>query len=338
MSAQDILYASNDPYTFGGLINFEGSKVIISELEAESTNIENLTATEFVIGDAAAEVVEAQTGTFLILQSNTGTVLDLNSNKGNFVGMTSNTGIITNLSMQTGNIDEAYIDQGTISQVILHGAFAPAPSTNKLYSVGADIFWSGAVLGNPIGTVIFKASITTPDGYLRCDGTLYGTALYPLLFADISYTFGGAGLFFRVPNIQGRTVAGLESSTSLLTAQIDGTTIGSTGGSEDFTLAEANMPAHDHSVNITTDSDGSHTHLIANDGTANNPPSSSNHLGTGGTNYDLEGTNSAPDVLETSTAGAHTHNVTGNTGTAGSGTSKAHIQPTIILVPFIRAF
>jgi len=43
--------------------------------------------------------------------------------------------------------------------------------------------------------------IETKQTRLPCDGGLYLTAMYPVLFEKIGYSNGGTGDYFRVPNI-----------------------------------------------------------------------------------------------------------------------------------------
>lgn len=345
MSAQDILFASNDPFVFGGLIDFRDGKVIISELEAESTNIQNLVTQEFIISDAAIDVMEANTGTILVFGANTGIILDFHSNLISSVGINSNTGAFTDLNATSSafvnsNITDTNINRATVDAVILHGAVPPTPVSNKMYAIGEDILWSGAILGVPIGTVLPFAAVTPPVGYLECDGTIYLTSLYPKLFAVIGYSFGGAGLVFNVPDARGRTIAGIETSTTRLTSPVDGTILGDTGGNESSTLAVSNLPIHSHSISLTTDDGGEHTHLIAFDGTANAGPNATRTLNTQdtGATYDLRGSNDAHDSFITNEAGTHTHNISGTTGVTGSGNSFSNIQPTIIMSFIIKAF
>lgn len=66
---------------------------------------------------------------------------------------------------------------------------------------------------NPTGSVILYAgdaiTLPPPDGYVRCDGTLYPTSLYPALFAVIGYIYGGSGSNFKVPDTRGIFVRGV---------------------------------------------------------------------------------------------------------------------------------
>ena len=64
----------------------------------------------------------------------------------------------------------------------------------------------------PPGVVFYTASQTVPEGYLPCDGALYSRITYPELYAAITYTYGGAGDNFRVPDLRSRFISGFDSS------------------------------------------------------------------------------------------------------------------------------
>lgn len=166
------------------------------------------------------------------------------------------------------------------------------------------------------------AQAAIPTGWLLCDGT-NGT-----------------------PNLRNRFVVGAGSTYA----------VGATGGAATVTLAEANLPAHTHSVSITsgghsadhshtgyTGIDGAHAHRfsygtrIANDGGFGN-----NYFGTPIANPLASGVNTyaASDAMVTSTNSAHqhsvqtygtsnnhTHAVNGNTGSIGSGTAHENLPP-----------
>jgi len=113
-------------------------------------------------------------------------------------------------------------------------------------------------------------AVTTPDGWLFCDGSTYGTATYPDLFAVIGYSYGGSGTAFSVPDLRGRVIAGRDmdngSGTAgrLSTITNQGTALAISAGAQTHTLGTAEMPAHHHGTSTissgVTNNTGGHVH------------------------------------------------------------------------------
>lgn len=69
--------------------------------------------------------------------------------------------------------------------------------------------------GLPVGSVNYVASQNVPIGWLKADGALVSRYLYPDLFAAIGYTYGGAGDFFRLPDLRGEFVRGWDNGRGI---------------------------------------------------------------------------------------------------------------------------
>jgi microcystin-dependent protein len=203
---------------------------------------------------------------------------------------------------------------------------------------GSDIIGTGdiQITGGslcPTATILLYAGLTEPTGFLFCYGQAVDRTTYARLFAVVSTTYGvGDGATtFNLPDLRGRVAAGQDDMGGVsanrltgLSGGVNGDTLGASGGSESFTLAEANLPSHEHDFFATTTSDGSHNHSYGNAG--------------GTTTRDSSGSTTVANGASgnTSNDGSHNHDISGTTETAGSGIAMPHIQPTIILNYIIR--
>ena len=205
---------------------------------------------------------------------------------------------------------------------------------------------------NP-GIIESYSGSSVPDGYLFCNGQAVSRTTYSDLFAVIGTTYGSGdgSTTFNLPNLNGRSIVGKDSSNF--------TTLGATGGSINTTLTTANIPSHSHTVtakgsvsstftgsSATTNSTGSHTHAFRM-GDADGSTAS----GAAGVVANRSGTLLAlksfskfkTHATANQSAGAHTHTVTAKgtvsstftgssatTSSVGSGTAFTNMQPYIV--------
>jgi microcystin-dependent protein len=73
--------------------------------------------------------------------------------------------------------------------------------------------YSATQLLVPAGMIFSFAGTTCPSGYLATDGSSYSTTTYSNLFNAISYSYGGSGTSFEVPNTSGLFLRGVGSQT-----------------------------------------------------------------------------------------------------------------------------
>src|SRR5262249_51795915 len=149
--------------------------------------------------------------------------------------------------------------------------------------------------------------------------------------------------------LRGRVVAGQDdmggSSADRLTDQsggLNGDILGAAGGSETHTLTEGQLPGHTHSFSATSSSNGAHTPkkfaVAPGDSTltdSNSPAANSGALGNPA--YTIQGATNPPTLGLSSSEGAHTHTVSGTSGSTGSGNAHNNVQPTFILNKIIFA-
>lgn len=168
----------------------------------------------------------------------------------------------------------------------------------------------------PTGSLISYAGSSAPTGYLLCYGQAVSRTTYANLFSAISTTYGvGDGsTTFNLPDLRGRVTVGKDNmggtGANRITSGgsgVDGTTLGSTGGSQTHTLAESELPAHNHSIV---------------GGTTSNPLYIVNYTGADGGNPGGSNSGTVKDQF-----------VTTNTGSDGA---HQNTQPSIIINYIIK--
>lgn len=119
----------------------------------------------------------------------------------------------------------------------------------------------GALSLVPAGTVAFFAGATAPAGWLVRDGSLLvnGVTNYPQLFAQIGYTYGGAGNDFNLPDDRGLALAGDGLGTAL--PGLTNHTLGAAFGEELHTMLQAELATHTHVQNAHNHIQDPHNHI-----------------------------------------------------------------------------
>ena len=98
-----------------------------------------------------------------------------------------------------------------------------------------------------LGEITEFAGNFAPSGWAFADGQLLFISANTALFSLLGTTYGGDGVTtFALPDLDGRTLIGAGS--------FDGTNyvLGGVYGGDDTTLTVADLPAHDHSLPVTT--------------------------------------------------------------------------------------
>ena len=152
----------------------------------------------------------------------------------------------------------------------------------------------------PAGSIMPYAGSSAPAGWLLCHGSTELIASYADLYAVLSTTYGGdGGTTFGLPDLRGRVVAGKDnmggSTASRLTsgskAGVDGVTLGATGGAEEHTLTEAEMPSHTHTQNYRPNT------APRASGSTNTASAAATTPETGATGGDESHTNVQPTII-----------------------------------------
>ena len=126
--------------------------------------------------------------------------------------------------------------------VVLHDKSAAITVHEQLNKKGYNMH---SVRSNqlPVGAILPFSGVSDPVGHLICDGrAILKSGEYSALYQVIGDTYAGSNppppQFFRIPNIQGRTIVGVDNVKHPL---------GEFGGEETHILSMHEMPAHNHS-------------------------------------------------------------------------------------------
>ena len=179
---------------------------------------------------------------------------------------------------------------------------------------------------HPIGSLMPFAGSTAPNGWLLCSNVAVSRTTYADLFAVISTTYGpGDGsTTFNVPDLRGRTIAGIDNMGGTDAGILSiANTPGTTTGTETITLTTAQIPSHNHTQDSHNHTQNAHAHNFAQlDGY-------DSYTGTGNRRIGVQGGGQVTDVVITATA---TNQATTATNQAtGGGGSHNNMQPTMVL-------
>jgi hypothetical protein len=174
---------------------------------------------------------------------------------------------------------------------------AAQDATTKAY-VDAGL---AALITVPSGSMFMWPTVTSPTGWLICNGSAISRTTYATLFAVISTTYGvGDGsTTFNLPDLRGRSPFGVSTSYALA----------STGGS-----ADAIVVSHTHTATSTV-TDPGHAHSLPS-GQGSNPGTNA-YLGSSSTSATAGTTGSQTTGITVATSNA-------STGSSGTG---ANLSP-----------
>jgi len=167
-----------------------------------------------------------------------------------------------------------------------------------------------------------KTSATTSENLLSSD------AVRELMNEYMERVYPVGSIYTSMNNLNPAYVFGFGTWTQITNRFLycSDSNAGTTGGSKKIT--EANLPAHKHSVSITSESGGSHTHKVKithYDWNADKGSNGRSNVAAGQSNY---------NEFTTESAGSHTHKISGNTGNTGSGTD--YMPPYITVYAWYR--
>jgi microcystin-dependent protein len=202
---------------------------------------------------------------------------------------------------------------------------------------------------NPTGAVIAFAGSSAPSGWLLCFGQTVSRTTYATLFSIISTTYntgGEAGTDFRLPDLRGRTVAGIDNMGGTDAGRLDiANSSGTVVGTQYVTLTSAEMPSHTHTQDSHNHTQNSHNHTqdAHNHGIHRSNVTASSTNTDGSSIYRLVANTGAEySVTQGATATNQATTATNIATTAtnqntGGGGAHNNMQPTMVLNYIIKA-
>jgi microcystin-dependent protein len=214
----------------------------------------------------------------------------------------------------------------------------------------------------PIGMLAPFAGSASPAGWLLCAGqTVPRLGTYANLFDVISTTYntgGEAGTDFRLPDLRGRVIAGVDNMNGTDAGRLDlANTLGTSAGTQNTTLTAAQMPVHSHSntaaftgTSVDTGFDNAdHAHTFSftetvdstGDGAARYDSSSAGSQGTqsyatGGRTGGAYGDGTHKHAITASGTVAMTNADAGGSGSPATTQPHSNLQPTLLLNYIIK--
>jgi microcystin-dependent protein len=180
-----------------------------------------------------------------------------------------------------------------------------------------------------------------------CYGQAVSRTTYADLFAVIGTTFGAGdgSTTFNLPDMRGRVAAGKDNmggtAAGRLTsagAGLDGTVLGTGGGTQSHTLTAAQIPAHSHTASSTFSGNQlpGHTHTTTDTTMDMQNVGSGMGEGWSGGNYRISyPANSRTSSSTSAGTPSGTVSTTVNNNTGG-GNAHPNVQPTLVLNHIIK--
>lgn len=133
---------------------------------------------------------------------------------------------------------------------------ASGASVMAIDSSGATTATFAAGVGLPVGMITPFAGSAAPTGWFLCSGQAVSRTTYASLFAVVGTTYGAGdgSTTFNLPDLRGRTIAGVDNMGGTDAGRLDiANSSGTVVGSQYVTLtgAQSGVPVHSHANTLT---------------------------------------------------------------------------------------
>lgn len=273
--ATGVLFAQPNPgeYWVGTLIDaatgLRNEIVHVTQVSGDSMTIvraqEGTSAQTWEAGDSFSELWTAGQCQAMLQQGDEqsgSSTFGLDTGIANAYSVVLNPPLTANTMGQTlrfkaanSNTGASTLNFGTGAAPLLNAQGQPLSGGEIIANYVYEAYWNGAgynmampsLVRIPTGMITPFAGGAVPTGWLACIGGLLAIASQPALFAVLGTIYGGDGITtFGIPDLRGRTVAGLDGGQNRLTAagMIDsnGNVVGGTGGRQTESASIAGNP------------------------------------------------------------------------------------------------
>jgi hypothetical protein len=194
-----------------------GDEILVAVQPADYINIQSITLTGEGIG-ASFNVRRTASAYEILAIVNTGSgyaISDLLTIPGSILGGSA----ANDLSIQVQQV----APNGSIIRDVLQSVIATGTPVAGLNKTSKQTFFADInEFLIPPGTIIPFAGLTSPPGWLFCDGSVVDSADYPGLFGAIRYIYGKTNLSnqFLLPDLKGRMIIGYDDMSNGLLSSI----------------------------------------------------------------------------------------------------------------------
>lgn len=165
-------------------------------------------------------------------------------------------------NIKSGTLNAARLPVVPVNKGGTAGTTAAQARTNLGLEYDTDIPSIGGPWLTPVGVPMPWCSTAPPNGYVFLQGALMSRTSWPKLFAAYGTRFNTGGetsAQFRLPDLRGRVIAGLDNGTERLPG-LD--VIGQVQGAATVVLTNNNLPDHTHPIGGNSGAGGAHYHNV----------------------------------------------------------------------------
>lgn len=224
------------------------------ELNVTNINATNIDITGNIVGNLEGSATNADRLTNPISLTFAGG--DVSGSTGNFDGSSAISDIKLSISNEFIASKTSINNVSATDQILINKVDTSDGSETGVYKVSKANFLK-TIPTIPVGSIMPYGGYVPPTGWLICDGSVVKKVDFNKLWQVIQHNFRDPVLLadlgvstYALPDFRGRAAIGIDGmgSQGLAGRVPTAADIGNTGGSSEVTLAEENLPEHEHDI------------------------------------------------------------------------------------------